>query len=172
MQMVKRIVGGFFLSLILLWLFAPKHELYYFLEKKLKEKNIIISNETITDTWYGLKLTDADIYANGIKMANVSELNFNFFFFYNTLKVQEIKTDKAFHFMAPKEIHNLSAKYSILNPLNLTLKGDGSFGTLDGAVNLKNRKIEVLFPVAKELKSVKKFLKNDKTKGWYYETNY
>ena len=172
MQMVKRIVGGFFLSLILLWLFAPKHELYYFLEKKLKEKNIIISNETITDTWYGIKLTDADIYANGVKMAKVAELNFNFFFLYNTLTVKEIKIDKAFQTMAPKEVHDLNAKYSIINPLKITLTGDGSFGTLDGAVTLHKKKVEILFPVAKELKSVKKFLKHDKTKGWYYETNY
>jgi hypothetical protein len=37
---------------------------------------------------------------------------------------------------------------------------------------LVEKKIEVLFPVAKELKTIKKFLKKDKEKGWYYETNY
>ena len=172
MQMVKRIVGGFFLSLILLWLFAPKVELYYLLEKSLKEKNILISNETITDTWYGLKIENADLYVSGAKIANITELNFNFFLFYNTLKVNEIKMDKSLSNMAPKEINKINAIYSILNPLHIKLDGVGSFGVLDGTIALVNKKIEVLFPVAKELKTIKKFLKKDKEKGWFYEKNY
>ena len=172
MQMVKRIVGGFFLSLILLWLFAPKVELYYLLEKSLKEKSIIISNENITDTWYGLKIENADLYLDGAKIANISELNFNFFLFYNTLKINEIKMDKSLSNMAPKEINNLAAIYSVLEPLKVKLDADGSFGVLDGSVALVDKKIEILFPVAKELKTIKKFLKKDKEKGWFYETNY
>ena len=172
MQMVKRIVGGFFLSLILLWLFAPKVELYYLLEKSLKEKNILISNETITDTWYGLKIENADLHVAGAKVANISELNFNFFLFYNTLTINEIKMDKSLSNMAPKEINKLDSVYSVLNPLNITLDGVGSFGVLDGTVALVEKKIEILFPVAKELKTIKKFLKKDKEKGWFYEANY
>ena len=172
MQMVKRIVGGFFLSLILLWLFAPKVELYYLLEKSLKERDILISNETITDTWYGLKIENADLHVAGAKVANISELNFNFFLFYNTLTINEIKMDKSLSNIAPKEINKLDSVYSVLNPLNITLDGSGSFGVLDGTVALVDRKIEVLFPVAKELKTIKKFLKKDKEKGWFYETNY
>jgi len=172
MQMVKRIVGGFFLSLILLWLLAPKVELYYLLEKSLKEKNIIISNETITDTWYGLKIENANLYVAGAKVANIAQLNFNFFLFYNTLKIDEIKMDKSLSNIAPKEINYFDVIYSVANPLNVKLDANGSFGILDGMVDLKNRKVEILFPVTKEIKTIKKFLKKDKEKGWFYETNY
>lgn len=172
MQMVKRILGGFFLSLILLWLFAPKVELYYLLEKSLKEKEIIISNETIIDTWYGLKIENADLYVAGAKVANTAELNFNFYFFYSTLKINKIQMDKSLSNMAPKEINNFSAVYSILNPLEVKIDAEGSFGVLDGRVALVERKVEILFPVAKELKTIQKFLKKDKEKGWIYETNY
>ncbi len=172
MQMVKRIIGGFFLTLLLLWLFAPKEEIYYLLEKSLKEKNIIISNETISDQWYGLKINGADIYTNGIKVAKASELNFIFLFLYSKLTIKEINIDKAFHTMAPKSISKLDATYSILNPLNIKINAEGSFGVLDGDVKLLKRKVEITFPVAKELKSVKKFLKKDPVKGWYYETDY
>ena len=172
MQMVKRIVGGFFLGLIFLWLFAPKVELYYLLEKLLKEKNIIISNETITDTWYGLKIENADLYIAGAKIANTAELEFNFFFFYNTLKINEIQMDKSLSNIAPKEINTFNAIYSIVEPLKIKLTGEGSFGVLDGNVNLIEKRVEILFPVAKELKTIQKFLKKDKVKGWFYETNY
>ena len=169
MQMVKRIVGGFFLALILLWLFAPKVELYYLLEKSLKERNIIISNETITDTWYGLKIENATLNVAGAKIASAAQLNFNFFLFYNTLKIDEIKT---YTNMAPKEINHFNIIYSIVNPLNIKLDGEGSFGVLDGKVALKNRKVEILFPETKDIKTIKKYLKNDKERGWIYETNY
>jgi len=172
MQMVKRILGGFFLSLILLWLFAPKIELYYLLEKSLKEKNIIISNETITDTWYGVKINNAEIYAAGAKVANVAELKFDFFLFYNRLNITEINLDESLSNMAPKVINSLNAVYSIMNPMQITLDGEGSFGVLDGEVNLVEREVTILFPVPKALKTIKKFLKKDPEKGWYYETSY
>ena len=172
MQMVKRIVGGFFLTILLLWVFAPKQELYYLLEKELKKSDIVISNETITDTWFGLKLSNADIYVKGIKMANTAKLQFNFFFFYNTLMIEDIKIDESLHNMAPKAINSLSASYSIVDPIKINLKGEGSFGIMNGAVTLLDRKINILFPVPKEINTFKKFLKKDKTKGWYYETTY
>ena len=165
MQMVKRIIGGFFIFLILLWLFAPKQELYYFLEKSLKEKNIIISNENITDTWYGLKLTNADIYVSGAKMAKVDTLTLNIFFFYNTLKVENVN-------ISPNNINILNVKHSILDPLNVKIDGEGSFGELTGNVALRKRKVEILLPVTKDITTIKQFLRKDNIKGWYYETNY
>jgi len=172
MQMVKRIFLGFFLSLILLWLFAPKVELYYLLEKSLKEKQIIISNETITDTWYGLKIHNADVYVAGAKVANASQLNLNFFFLYTSLTLDEVTMDKSLANIAPKELNNLTAIHSVLKPSEVSINGTGSFGTLTGSIQLLNRKIEILFPVVKEIKTLKKFLKKDQEKGWYYEANY
>ena len=172
MQMVKRIVGGFFLFILLMWLFAPKHELYYLLEKKLKENEIVLSNETITDTWFGLNIKDADLYVKGVKMANTANLQLNVFFFYNTLNVENINMDESLHAMAPKAIDELKIKYSVINPLNVTIDGLGSFGTATGSVALKEKQLHIDFPVAKEIQTFKKFLKKDETGGWYYETNY
>ncbi len=170
--MVKRIVGGFFLSLLLLWLFAPKVELYYALEKQLKEKSILISNETISDTWYGLKIENADLSVDGAKIATISQLNFNIFFFYNSLKINDVKMDKSLSNMAPKEINSVNAVYSIINPLKIQLDANGSFGVMNGEVALLDKKVALLFPVTKEIKTIKKFLKKDKEKGWIYETSY
>jgi len=172
MQMVKRIIGGFFLSLILLWIFAPKQELYYLFEKSLKEKNIIISNETIVDKWFGLQILNANIYANGIKVAKVDEIKFNFFFLYGKILANGIHIDESLHNIAPKVINSFNSTYSVIEPVKIKLDSEGSFGELNGNISLLNRKIEILFPIVKELKTVKKFLKKDKIKGWYYETNY
>ena len=167
MQMVKRIVGGFFLLILLMWLFAPKQELYYLLEQKLKEKNIIISNETVTDTWFGLNIKNADIYAKGVKMANIADAQLNIFFFYNTLNIENIKIE-----VSPQVVNELKVKYSVVDPLHISIAGLGSFGTASGAVALKESLVHIDFPVAKDIDMIKKFLKKDKAGGWYYETNY
>jgi len=172
MQMVKRIVGGFFLFILLMWLFAPKQELYYLLEQKLKEKDIVFSNETVTDTWFGLNIKNADIYVKGVKMANTADLQQNVFFFYNTLKIENININESLHAMAPKAIDELNIKYSVLNPLQISMDGLGSFGTAMGTVALKEKQVHIDFPVAKDIQTFKKFLKKDETGGWYYETNY
>ena len=172
MQMVKRIVGGFFLLILLMWLFAPKQELYYLLEHKLKQNDIIISNETITDTWFGLNIENADVYVKGIKMANIADAQLNIFFFYNTLNIEHINMDSSLQAIAPKAIDELKAKYSVLDPLHVNINALGSFGTASGAVSLKDRVVHVDFPVAKDIQTIKKFLRKDKTGGWYYETNY
>ena len=172
MQMVRRIIGGFFLSILLLWLLAPKEELYYFLEKELKKNDIIISNETVKDIWFGFIIENADIYVKGAKMVQLSKLQLNIFFLYNTLTVENIETNEAIHNVAPKDIGNAMVKYSVLDPLKITIDAQGSFGVATGAVTPIDRKVKILLPVAKDIKVFKKFLEKDKEEGWKYETNY
>lgn len=172
MQVVKRIIGGFFLFILFLWLFAPKQELYYLLEKELKKNDIIISNETVKDTWFGINLQNADIYVKGAKMAHVADLQLNIFFLHNTLTINEIQTNEAIHNVAPKVINQALVQYSIIDPLNINIKGLGSFGTLDGKIALIEKQVALLFPVAKDIKAFRKFLKKDETGGWKYETTY
>ena len=105
-------------------------------------------------------------------MANTADLQLNIFFFYNSLNIENIKMDESLQSMAPKVIDELNVKYSVLNPLNVTLDGLGSFGTATGVVALKAKQVRIDFPVAKEIQTFKKFLKKDKTGGWYYEKNY
>ncbi len=167
MQMVKRIVGGFFLFILLLWLLAPKQEFYYLLEKSLKKSNIVISNETITDTWIGIKIDHADIYIEGAKIASNKELNFIFLFLYAKLSLDDLEM-----VIGPKKIEHFTATYSILNPLKVILKGRGSIGEIDGNIFLKERRVEILFSKPKNLETIKKFLKRDAKKGWYYEKTY
>lgn len=172
MQMVKRIIGGFFLFILLMWLFAPKQELYYLLEKSLKKSDIIISNEHVQDTWYGLSITNADIYLKGVNVAKAGDLQLNVFFLYNTLTVEGIQMDSSLHNVAPKTIELLKATYSVLNPIHVELGSLGSFGTMQGAINLVEKKVQLHFPVAKEITAFQKFLKKNKQGEWSYETNY
>lgn len=165
-------MGGFLLFILFMWLFAPKQELYYLIEKSLKKSDIVISNETIKDTWFGLNISNATIYVKGVNVAKTANLQLNCFFLYNTLTIEGIEMDASLHNIAPKSVDELKATYSIMNPLQVKLEGLGSFGTMDGKVALVEKRVNLSFPVAKDIHAFKKFLKKDKQGGWYYETNY
>ncbi len=172
MQMVKRVISGFFILIILLWLLSPKEELFYLLEKELKKSDIIISNEIIKDRWYGVEILHGDIYFKGAKMAEVSELKLNIFFLYNRLIVKNIIINEAMAKVAPEDIENIDIKYSILDPLHIKIDATGSFGVIDGTVSLMDKHISIGFPVAKDIKPFRKFLKKDENGEWKYETDY
>jgi len=166
MQMVKRIFGGFFLLLILLWIVSPKQELYFLLEKELEKNDIIISNEHFVDTWYGLEITDADIYVKGIKIATAESLTLNVFFLYDKLTINNIKTE-----VDPKSIDNITAVFNIIKPYKIAIKSSGSFGIVEGGVYFMDKKLLLRLKESKDIKAFKKFLQKDK-KGVYFEKYY
>jgi hypothetical protein len=166
MQMVKRIFGGFFLLIIFLWLVAPKQELYFLLEKELEKSDIIISNERFVDTWYGIEISDADIYVKGIKLAKASSLKLSVFLLYNRLTVENIETE-----VDPKSIDTLSMVFNIIKPYKIAIKSSGSFGVIEGGVYLMKKKLLLRVKERKNIKAFEKFLSKDE-KGDYYEKYY
>jgi len=166
MQMVKRIFGGFFLLVILLWLVSPKQELYFLLEKELAKNDIVISNERFVDRWYGLEIYDADIYVKGIKMATTESLKLYIFFLYNKLSVTNTKIE-----VDPKSIDTLTAIFNVIKPYKIAIKSSGSFGTVDGGVYLMDKKLILRVIEHKNMKMFEKFLSKD-DRGEYYEKYY
>jgi hypothetical protein len=168
MQMVKKIISGFFLLLIFLVIFAPKQQIYYLLEKELAQNDIVISNEKFSDKLFGLTITDADIYIKGIKMAQIKSVDLNIFFLYNQLTINSVHTDKGIQNIVPKSIDKLTAIFSIIKPYKVAIDGVGSFGEVKGGVYLNMNKIFLRLPKTKDISSFKNFLKKDK-EGLYYE---
>ena len=166
MQVVKRIFGGFFLLIILLWLVSPKQELYFLLEKELKKNDIIISNEHFVDKWYGLEIHDADIYVKGIKMAKVESLTLSLFFLYDKLTITNVQTE-----VDPKSIDSITAIFNIIKPYKIAIKSNGSFGAIDGGVYFTDKKLILRVVERKDMKMFDKFLSKDE-KGEYYEKYY
>jgi len=168
MQMVKKFIGGFFILLIFLVIFAPKQRIYYLLEDKLAKEGIVISNEKFSDNLLGLSIKDADIYVKGIKMAHVASLDLDIFFLYNRLTINSVHTDRGIQNIVPKSIDNITAVFSIIKPYKIAIEGVGSFGEVKGGVYLNMNKIFLRLPKTKDISTFRRFLKKDK-EGLYYE---
>lgn len=168
MQMVKKMVGGSFLFLFFLLIFAPKQEIYYKIEKELQKNGIVISNEKFSDNLWGLSIKDADIFVKGVKVAKIKSLDLNIFFLYNKLSIEKVTTDKAIQNIVPKYIKSATAIFSIIKPYKISINGVGSFGEIKGGVYLNMNKIFLRVTDVKDISSFKGFLKKD-TEGLYYE---
>lgn len=130
----------FFFILALMY-FMPKQSVYYFGEKELQKYNVIIAHESVEDTGFSLKVGNLDIYAQSIKTAHAKELDVSLFGLYNSVKVKDIELQSVAGSMLPLKISEVDVRYSVFNPLNVTLDSEGAFGTLSGKVKLAERKV-------------------------------
>jgi hypothetical protein len=171
MQMVKKIFILLFVAWFALLLFMPKQELYYKLEKELEKQGIEINEESIDEGLFTLKLNHASVYVKGINVATVEKVTFFTLLFYTRLKIEELLIDDSLKNMVPQQTNKAEIEHSIFSAYTASIKAEGSFGTIEGGANLKERTLHLNFVEAKEIESIKALLKKDE-KGWYYETSF
>jgi len=147
-------ITGLLSSLIL---FMPKSNLYFMLQDFLKKQNIYI-NSNIRESSY-LELSNATVYVNKLDVITFDKCLIYPFIIYNRLECKNInfldnyKTD-------------ISVKYSLLDPLNIKIKGRSNFGNIDGEINLIKKEGKIYITNITN-GNIKKFLKKDK-KGYFY----
>ncbi len=171
MQVVKNI----FISLFVLWfaifMFMPKQELYYTLEKELLKQGIEINEKSREEGLFSLHLNEATLYAKGIKVATIEKLSFFSMLFYSTLSISNVQVDDSLKSFVPENIENTIMVHSVLSPFEVFVTSMGSFGLTEGKIDLNAHKIRLDFIDAKDIKTIKSQLKKD-DKGWYYETSF
>lgn len=138
-----------FISMVLL----PKQELFYFSEKKLEEKNIVISNEQFENKILGFDLKYSDIYFEQINVANVEKLSIDTYLFYNQVSIKNVRLLDSFKSMFPTPLTNIYLTYSILDYENVQIKADGIFGKLYGSINIFDRKAIVYLEATSSMKN-------------------
>jgi len=171
MQMVKKI----FIMIVLSWLafivLMPKQELYYKLEEVLEKQSIVLNEKQKDEGMFSLTLHGVDVYVKGIKLASIEKVDFFTLLFYNSVVCEKIVLDDSLKTMAPTQIRSAKAIHGIWAPLKINLSAEGSFGSLEGYVNIGNQNIRLDFNESKGIEMLKPTLKQDE-KGWYYETSF
>jgi len=136
--------------------FTPKNSIYFLLEDKLEQVDIILSSETLQDRGFTFDIIDADISFKAISSAEIKKTKVNIFAVYNSISLNNITLSNTAKSFVPLNIQNVKVIYSILNPLNVDIKAVGDFGELKGEFNVLKRFLHL------ELKPSKNMLTNYK----------
>lgn len=169
--MVKKIALLLIVVLLSIVIFAPKRELYYLLENKLVEEDIIISQEKINAGLFSLDIIEPDLYIKGLKIASVKRVKVTPLLFFTTASVREVQFDPAFDRWVAGGVTKITATHQLFDPFRIQLVFSGGFGEARGYADMQTRMMHLDFlgeSVPAKLRAL--FRKGEK--GWYYETSF
>lgn len=171
MQMVKKSALIFLMVWFSILLFMPKAELYYTIEEELAKQDIKLNEKSIEEGLFSLTIKDVTVYVKGVALANIEELDFFTILFYSSLEVNNLKVDEALHTKVPAITKKTSFTHNILTLLSVSIDANGSFGVLDGEINMVNKDMHIDFVDVGDISMIKSLLMKDE-KGWFYEKSF
>ena len=171
MQMVKKTAIVLLLIWFVLILFMPKEETYFSLEQEFAKNDIVLNEESRNEGVFSLSLKNVTVYVKGIPLATIENLDLFTLLFYTSVHFETLMIDESLRSMTPTNIESLHISQMIWEPLDLSVKAEGSFGESKGSIDLDKRMLRMDFNDTKTLGMLKSKLKQGE-KGWYYETSF
>lgn len=171
MQMVKKILLPLLVGYLAFMIFMPKTELYYMLEKELAKSEITLNEKSIDEGWFSLNVKDITLYAKGVQVATIEELNYFTLFFYNTAELLMLEVDDLLKSKVPAKTTELVLTQHLFSPLTVAIDANGTFGVIEGELQLGDNVVRLNFVEEKEISMILPLLKKDE-KGRYYEKSF
>jgi hypothetical protein len=158
---ILRFIIYIILTIVFIFIFAPKKEILFFGEQMLSEYHINI-----------VKQPDATkIYYDDIFVAKVKTIEVNLMIYNNAINIKDITIDKDYEVFVPTKIDNIDITYTLLEPTLVDLTSKGEFGEVNVLYNiLKDYVYAQLSPSAILLRNKDIMNRFVKTKnGYIYE---
>lgn len=156
--------------------FLPKANLYYFVEKMLQKEHIVVDNEEIRPKGFSLEIEHADVYVEGIPAAKVMEISIKPYLLLNTVHADFIRLGKAAKGVLPRKIDSFEARYGVFDPMHIVFEAKGEFGTAEGVVDLKERRLHVSLRASETMRrsygSLLRMMRKTKEGEYTYEQSF
>jgi len=158
------LLGGVFVFFMMA--FLPKKNLFYALEAYLATKSIYLSNEKLSEKFFGLDIHTMEIAYETIMACQVKKVSSSFFIFWNSIDVENIHLQTMGLGFLPKTIESLQISYGVLNPFIFSIDAISPIGVIQGNYNLRSKMLVLTLVPSKEAKtqysSILKNFKEDK----------
>lgn len=169
--MVKKILVSLILLPFLLLFFAPKKELYYLIEHRLKNQGIVIADETIHESPVGLSLDHPVLYFKGAPVATVQNLSLWTLLLYGQASIENVHFDAAFKRYLPSSIAQGVLTFTIFHPTQIAITLTDPAMAGEGEIDLKTRTLTLRMKKVPANSPLKSYLKHTKG-GWVYEKRF
>jgi hypothetical protein len=158
-------------------IFIPKENLYFLIQKELKNYNIDLVTKKINDIRFSLILDNTTIKYENIEALNISNINFESYFFKTNIKLNNIKLNSILNEFAPAKIDNIYLTHDMINLNKIYIDFIFKGGSCTGCIDIFQRVVKLKLKISKQLrlkyKSTLGMLKTDKLEGDYtYEYKY
>jgi hypothetical protein len=171
---MKKILSFSALLLIGVILFLPKANIYYSTEKALSTTHLYLSGEQVNDRFIYLDVHDASLLLDSMPIGSIDHIRIIPLIFFNRATITSLNFSGEFSSLFPEGIDHLTFTYSLLHPLSIVIEGEGGFGPVNGVIDLKNQRLEVIFEPSQIMRAypllLAKLHKSDK--GLVYETSF
>jgi len=124
--------------------FTPKENIYYFAEEQLKPLGVIISQEETIDHGFTLEISQAHLYVQKIKSADIGSLTVKLLGVYNHIGASKVILDPTFEQFFPPVIEHIDLRQSLINPFHINAAATGDFGEAQATVDLLERSVIVI----------------------------
>ncbi|QSZ40704.1 hypothetical protein GJV85_00740 [Sulfurimonas aquatica] len=176
--MVKKIAKFFaymIFFIMALIVFTPKSNAYFFLEKNLKQFEVIVSQERVEDKLFSLNIKDMHVSVKGIDSALIKEADITLLLAYNSIAFSDIKLSSLVDSFAPSKIDSVKITHTVLNPLYIICEGVGEFGEATATLSILDRSVDVVLTPSKMMlskyqKSLRQFKKDENGEYRYAKT--
>ncbi len=163
-----------FLSLYFAIVFLmPKVNLYYTLKQFAQQEKVTIVQKSVSDRWFDLKITDADLFYDGINSAHIDTLKILPWIFYNKIVALDIHSGKDIKKMFDFKADSVDVVLSIINPFVAKIDASGNFGKVYGTFNLKSGKLKLICEPTSKFKNSQAFREvfRKTQEGYVHESN-
>lgn len=179
MKTLLKYITYFLSFFILLLIFLPKENLYYFVVQKLQKENIELLAKNTKENITSLNIANLKIKYNKVEIAKMSNTNFNSFLFFSQVDIKDIVIDSSMNKFIPSNINNIVLTHSIIDPTKIEISSKFLLGSCIGFVDLANRVIKLDLIVSSRFKNKYKYIvkqlkfknniKNTKEQRYSYE---
>lgn len=141
---MKRLLYLFYIFLMVVIL-LPKEKFYFTMESLLAEHHLFINHETLIERFFYLDAENGDVLIDNQAIASIENIRISPWIFYNRLSFSNLTVLPLYRSFFPGKIDTVTMTYSLLNPLEIVIQGEGDFGRFSGGYDLMNHKLRIVF---------------------------
>ena len=160
MKKIFTVIFGFLLGL---YVFMPKKNIVFFIQKELSKYNVYINTSIHTDL-FSVTLANSEVFYKGMDLASVKKIKIYPFVFYNKINIDNVTLN-----IGNYKIKKIYVTYSVLSPKKAVIKLFSDKIAANGYIDIFNKKIYLRF--TKTDNTLSRFLKKDK-KGYFFNAKY
>ncbi|RUM68072.1 MAG: hypothetical protein DSZ05_01685 [Sulfurospirillum sp.] len=159
------LLGSFYLAIVLL---MPKTELYYTLKSFLVPQQVVLTQKSVKDRWFDLKIEGMKLFYDGIESAEAEQVEVLPWLFFNRISAQNVRAGKDVRKMFDFNADQVTVTHSVIAPMEAKISAHGNFGTVEGAFYLKEGKLKLICQPTKMFQSSSMFRELFKKTGEGY----